>query len=80
MSFEGKRLNSWCFHLSYLDDKSIAVICCGSKDERVKIDPKIIDFSKSTKLLGSQTNKEPLHVFHNVRYQDIQNNKWLSRN
>lgn len=80
MSFEGKRLNSWYFHLSYLDEKSIAVICYGSKDDREKIDPQLIDFFKSTKLLGSQTNKEPLHVFRNVKYQDIQCNKWLSRN
>lgn len=80
MNFEGKRLNSWCFHLSYLDEKSIAVICCGYKEDEEKLGSQITDFIKSTKLLGGQSNKEPLHVFQSISFQDIQENKWLSRN
>ncbi|CAO3624149.1 unnamed protein product [Mucor hiemalis] len=57
-----------------------AVICCGYKEDEEKLGSQITDFIKSTKLLGGQSNKEPLHVFHSVSFQDIQENKWLSRN
>lgn len=81
MNFEGKKLESWCYHLSYLDKNTLAVVCCSEKESDRKLNSGLLGFASTTKLLG----QEPLHimtncVFDQLKYEDIRNNKWLSRN
>lgn len=73
MNFEGKRLESWCYHLCYLDDKSLAVICYGNNNA---LNQDNLNCSAKTKLLGQPLNFTT-DIFRQVKFKDFQNNKWL---
>lgn len=76
MKFEGKLSDSWFFHLSYLDDNTLAVVCYGKEESDRKLDSELHSFASTTQLLG----QKPLHgttngIFKQVRYEDIKNDK-----
>ncbi|KAI7889688.1 uncharacterized protein EV154DRAFT_603815 [Mucor mucedo] len=76
MNFEGNPSDSWLFHLSYLDNNTLAVVCYGKEDVNHKLDSKLLSFASTTQLLGQR----PLHamtndIFEQVRYEDIENDK-----
>jgi hypothetical protein len=82
MTFEGKKYDTWCYHLSYLDDVNIAVVCYGCDSSKHTIDPETYAFSKTSRLLGAPLYKvESNSFFQEVLLGDIKENQWLlSRN
>ncbi|KAI8885602.1 4'-phosphopantetheinyl transferase [Backusella circina FSU 941] len=82
MTYEGKKSDTWCYHLSYLDDVNIAVVCYGCDSLNHIIDPETYAFSKTSRLLGAPLhNVKPNSFFREVRLEDIKENQWLlSRN
>lgn len=75
LKLDGQDLTSWSFHLSTLDDDTLAVVCYGHQSDQ-KLDTNIIDFPFNTKLLGNK----PLHgnaIFDRLKYRDLENNKWI---
>lgn len=75
MRYEGQPLNYWSYHLHYMDEHTLAVVCYGSKDEGSDRKLEIEQFSRSTQLLGFG---KPLHnstkkdMFYQVNYQDLE--------
>lgn len=67
-------MNNWCFHLSYLDQKIIAVVCSGFTDPNKPIED--MDFVKTSEPLG-----KPLHgteskgIYDQVKFEDIENSR-----
>lgn len=80
MKFEGQQLNNWVFYLDRLDDATLAVVCCGFIETSQALDPGIIEFSRLTQLLGKRSQmKNDTNIFHQIKLQDIENNKWMPR-
>ncbi|KAI9472305.1 MAG: 4'-phosphopantetheinyl transferase superfamily [Benjaminiella poitrasii] len=81
MSFEGNKLDSWFYHISYLDPVTLAVICCGYEDTEKQLSPDIDQFAQSTYLLGQPLRdiKQSKNIFTLVTFEDVQNNKWMQR-
>lgn len=81
MDFEGQRLDNWCYHLSYLDEDTLAVVCSGFTNPNKTLDDNTLDFMKTSEPLG-----RPLHcteskgIYDQVKFEDIENNKWMQKN
>lgn len=81
MKFDGKQLDNWAFYLGRLDSITLAVICCGFIEMSTKLDSKMIEFSQSTQLLGKPLqHNNNTNIFHQIRFEDIENNKRMPRN
>lgn len=80
MKFEGQQLDNWVFYLDRLDDTTLAVVCCGFIETSQALDSGIIEFSRLTQLLGKRSQmKKDTDIFHQIKLQDIENNKWMPR-
>ncbi|KAI7901607.1 4'-phosphopantetheinyl transferase superfamily [Cokeromyces recurvatus] len=81
ISFEGNKLNSWLFHISYLDPVTLAVICCGYDESHRKLDDDIETLAQSTLLLGQclRNINQTKDIFTPITFEDIENNKWILR-
>lgn len=80
MKFDGKQLDNWAFYLGRLDSITLAVICCGFIETSTQLDSKMMEFSQLTQLLGKPLGNNNTNIFHQIRFKDIENNKWMPRN
>ncbi|KAI8646523.1 4'-phosphopantetheinyl transferase superfamily [Parasitella parasitica] len=81
MKLDGKLLDNWAYYMCRLDSITLAVICFGFIEMSSKLDQSLVEFSQSTQLLGKplQVNNNNSSIFHQIRFEDIENNKWMPR-
>lgn len=72
-------MDNWCYHLSYLDEETIAVVCSGFTDPTKPLDDNIKDFIKTSEPLGRPLHRAESMVYDQVKFEDIENNKWMQK-